>query len=174
METMRRFFSRSCSTTFQTTVLFCAVVCASWIIDRITKIAVDGYIPGHMVARDFIPGILHIQMVHNTGAAWGVFGNATGALAAFSMVVCIAAIVWFFWRGRTYLSIVATVAFGLLIGGGLGNGYDRVFVGYVIDFLNCAFIQFPIFNIADVCITLGIVLLIISLLFESRTESKQE
>ena len=60
----------------------------------------------------------------------------------------------------------------LVVGGGVGNLIDRIRTGVVVDYLNCLFINFPVFNFADVCICVGVGLLVLSLLLDMRREQK--
>jgi signal peptidase II len=110
--------------------------------------------------------ILSITKIYNTGAAFGIFQNKTIFLAVFSIF---AIIVMSVYIARTYksLNFVNTVAWGLILGGTIGNFSDRLSLGYVLDFIRLDFINFPIFNIADLCINTGAALLIIYMLFDS-------
>ena len=106
--------------------------------------------------------------MHNTGGAWGIFSDSTFALGVFSIIVCVA-LAGFFIATIKDTNGVQTVAFALIIAGGIGNAIDRFTQGYVTDFIEFSFIDFPVFNIADIGVTCGFVLLIIGILFSMRT-----
>lgn len=109
-----------------------------------------------------IPGVLEITHFVNTGAAFSMLKGRTLLLAALS-VLLLAALTVFFMRSPD-LNTGARLALGLLAGGGLGNLADRVVFGGVTDYIRLLFIPFPVFNLADICITCSILYLIVGLL----------
>lgn len=116
---------------------------------------------------------LSVTKIYNTGAAFGIFENKTLYLAVFSVFIIIAISVYLV---RTYksLNLLNTIAWGLVLGGTIGNFVDRLSLGYVLDFIRLDFVNFPIFNIADVCINSGAMLLIIYILSTSNDNSSQK
>ncbi len=109
-----------------------------------------------------IKNFFYLTLVHNEGAAWGLFSNTKviiGIGTIIAMIVIYRFIYCFKQNTRNNL------AFGLLIGGLSGNLIDRVFTGYVIDFLDFYIFgyDFPVFNVADICIVIGVLLLIIAI-----------
>ena len=111
---------------------------------------------------DLIPGVLAFHGTRNTGMAFGWFAGGTVLLAVFSAMACAA--VWLLAR-RQPLSRLRQYGAGLLLGGALGNLLDRVFLGYVIDFIDPVFLHWFVFNLADAGVTCGAALLAVSLLF---------
>jgi signal peptidase II len=146
------------------------------VIDRITKRIVTQQVPdGHV--HVVIPGIFHISHVHNTGAAFSMFAeNASpdtvrNILIAFSVVAAII-IFTMLWRiGRSLT--VSSVALALILGGALGNLYDRIRLHYVIDFLAVRIYHYnwPDFNVADSCICIGAGLLLLEI-FRPQSETQ--
>jgi signal peptidase II len=151
----------------KTLSLFGGIVIVWFIFDRVVKMACDTVRPGTVLIPHVL-GLFDFQLVHNTGAAWGMFGGSTAPLGVFSLLVCagIAAYVFAYRKGRC--SVLETVALSLVFAGGLGNAIDRLAMGYVVDFINCTFIDFPVFNIADIGVTCGVALFLLALLLESR------
>ncbi|HCJ11590.1 MAG: signal peptidase II [Verrucomicrobia bacterium GWF2_51_19] len=96
----------------------------------------------------------YITRVHNTGAAWGLFQNASLVLAALAILACLAI---FYFRKTWINSKISQGLMGALVGGILGNLFDRLSYGYVIDFIDVhlPFYHWPTFNIADCAIVLG-------------------
>ncbi len=88
--------------------------------------------------------------VKNTGAAWGILKNSQFFLIVVSLIVLFYVIRYFSYH---------PLAFSILLGGILGNLVDRIFRGYVIDFINIKLFNYPLFNIADSCITIAILLI---------------
>ncbi len=126
------------------------VIPAVFIADRLLKIwALHSLSESHSVP--LWPGVMHLTRVNNTGAAFGLWHDSPMALAVFSAfsVVLISA----YLAGR-FGPVSQGAAWALVAGGALGNLYDRVFFGYVIDYLD--FRVWPVFNFADVCISCGV------------------
>lgn len=117
-----------------------------------------------------IPGILELRLVHNTGGAWGMFGDMTTALGVVSILMCVAIAAFIFLYER--ITTLGVVALSLVFAGGLGNAIDRFENGYVIDMISTVFIDFPVFNVADIGVTCGVVLFIVSLLFPTKASDR--
>ena len=123
---------------------------------------------------DFIKGIIDIQYIHNRGAAWGILSGKTWILLIFTvtvMALCLVLLLKTFKGSRIML-----FAMTLVISGGIGNLYDRIFRdGNVVDFLHFEFWpDFPIFNVADCAICVGAGLLILYLLQETVKDYKNK
>ena len=129
-------------------------------LDLATKYVFDGmFEEGTGVSL----GIFNLIIVHNHGAAWGIFSGNQVGLVILSLVF-LAIFVWFYVKDKKK-SWLLTVTFAFLCAGCLGNLYDRLVFGYVRDFIQFAFWQsFPVFNFADICVCVGAGLLILSLL----------
>ena len=151
------------------------MVCVAvlWLaFDLATKAYFDSgaYQVGQDIAGPFLV-LFKFTLVHNTGAAWGMFAGNTAALGAFSLFVC-ALLVVYLMVFNPNAKIGEVIALGLVFAGGLGNAYDRFFTGYVVDFINVTFMDFPVFNIADIGVTCGIVVFFIYLLlFDFKEDS---
>jgi len=106
-------------------------------------------------------------VVKNTGIAWGFMRNSGIFLAIFTVILTLCAVVLWWFYGRK--SVFACVAFGTFIAGAIGNIYDRIVFGYVRDFISMPFwSSFPIFNFADMCLTIGTGLLVYWFLFRGK------
>lgn len=115
-----------------------------------------------------IDGVVEFINVKNTGAAFSILNNATWLLAIVSAIFCIGIIVYVLKRkpkSKLYLTGIF-----MMFAGAFGNGIDRIFRGYVIDFIKVMFIDFPVFNIADILIVLGALLCIVYIGFLNREE----
>lgn len=136
--------------------------------DRVTKVLAMAL----EQERTLVPGILNARYVQNTGIAFSLFsgGGAGLILVTFALV---AGIVAWLVAGPDEPRIFRS-GLWLLAGGGLGNLYDRIVYGYVIDFLETAFIRFPVFNIADVCICAGAGLAMLGLLLDEMKTKAQK
>lgn len=107
-----------------------------------------------------IPGVLDLTFIRNDGAAWGMLsGRQTLLIVATSIVIVLIMVYASVKKGE--LSRLELLALGLIAGGGLGNLISRIAEGAVVDFLNIHLI--PIFNVADIGVTVGCVFIVISL-----------
>jgi signal peptidase II len=136
------------------------------LLDRLSKIWVVNHITTG-TGLNVIPGVFRLTHVLNTGAAFSLFADSLtplivrNSLIAFS-VLAIILVFAVLWRSGRELSPSA-VALALILGGAIGNLYDRVRFSYVVDFLEVKIINYhwPDFNIADSCIVIGACLLLI-------------
>ena len=120
-----------------------------------------------------------LTLLHNTGAAFSFLANAGGwqrwAFALIAMVVSVVLVIWMQRTERRYWWL--GLALSMVLGGALGNLYDRVVLGYVIDFISLHHngYYFPAFNLADSAITLGAMILIFDMLFlEAKRKTSEE
>lgn len=156
----------------RTIALFGAIVVVWWLLDRATKLAFDVATPGTVLQRNVL-NLFDFRLVHNTGAAWGMFGDSTAALGVFSLIVCAIILIYYLAYRKGASNIPETIALALVFAGGLGNAFDRLTLGYVVDFIQCTFIDFPVFNVADIGVTCGVVLLLLSILFADHERDNQ-
>lgn len=152
-------------------VLFCSVFAIWEVLDRLSKSYFESALELGESLSGPVPGLVNFVLVHNTGGAWGMLSDSTLALAIFSLVVCIAIAVYAlgFNRGATW---VETASLALVVAGGFGNAVDRFSYGYVVDFINFGFIDFPVFNIADIGVTVGMVVFFVALLIRTFNEER--
>ena len=133
-----------------------------FVLDRVTKIvAVSNMSYGQSIR--ILPNILHFTFVLNNGTAFGLFKGANMVLAILS-VFAIALIIFYVLKNKA-LVFLNSLALGLILGGAMGNLFDRIRFGYVIDFID--FRIWPVFNIADSAITIGTCFLAWNLLKQS-------
>ncbi len=112
-------------------------------------------------------GVFHFTHVTNPGAAFSLFADAGGWLRWLSLIVSVG-LMAFAWFGPA-MNRWEQAGYGFILGGALGNGVDRFAAGEVVDFLDFRLIQFPVFNLADVFINIGIIcLLIAAFIYPSR------
>ena len=137
-------------------------------IDQIIKFVVSN----SNINMEIISNFLSLKYAQNTGIAFSLLPNSRVLILIISIVLLI---VIFSIIKKEYVNkkeIIYDISFGLLIGGILGNLIDRLFRGYVIDFISLKLLNyyFPIFNIADLCITIGVIILILIELTKSDKE----
>lgn len=141
-----------------------AVAAAVLVIDQITKYLVVSHFNLYE-SIPLIPGVLNLTYIHNRGAAFGIFQNQTLPFVIITLVA-LALGVWVLYK-RYFNHPLMDWAILLILSGGLGNLIDRVFRhGNVVDFLETAFMQFPVFNIADCAVVIGAGLMILYLILD--------
>ena len=151
--------------------LFAVIVLVWLVFDRLTKAYFEGAYELGQAGTNC--GLFRFTLVHNTGAAWGMFGNSTFALGITSSITCVLIVLVFaFWEKLAghAPNALETIALALVCSGGLGNAIDRFSQLYVVDFIDFTFIDFPVFNVADIGVTCGFALLVIGYLLVTRKE----
>lgn len=154
-------------------LLWILIIAASVILDQATKLLVVNTMDyGQPIV--FIKNIFSFQYIHNYGAAWGMFSNHRWVFMLITSLALIAMPI-ILYRYRK-LHFLFGLSLSLFIGGAIGNMIDRVFLGYVVDFLEFTFIDFPIFNVADICVVCGAIIMMVYVIFfdkELLTDKKQ-
>ena len=121
------------------------------VADQVTKAAVRKMLGSTTVP--VIPGIVDFVHLENTGGAFSIGQGATAVFSAIS-VICLLVTLYVIWKPE-HMPVWLVVPVSLVAGGALGNLIDRIIRGSVTDFIATAFVDFPVFNVADMCITIG-------------------
>ena len=138
------------------------------IVDRVTKIFVERRFGVPYGPREVVDHILFLTVTRNRGAAFGLFQNFTAGFLLISAVVMIGILIYYWrlpaddWSARLGLALV--------FGGAIANAYDRGVKGSVIDFIQVP--HYPIFNVADSAITVGVAVLLLGTLWRSRRSQR--
>ena len=130
------------------------------IFDQVTKYLV---VQNFAALGDTLPlwnNVFHFTYVINTGAAFSFFRGQVEILRWISLIVSLFLIIFIWYTPR--LTLLEQLGYGLILSGAIGNGIDRFLFGYVVDFLDFRLINFPVFNLADVAINIGVLLLLIA------------
>ena len=130
-------------------------------IDQIIKLLVLEHLKP-MGSLTLIDGFIQLNYAENTGAAFGSFSGKTTFLSIFTLAIIILGLIYLFVKKRKV--DVEYICISLIISGGLGNLVDRIFRGYVVDYIsiNIFGYHFPIFNFADMCIVISVILIFVS------------
>lgn len=121
-------------------------------------------------AVDFIIGFVEFRYAENTGMAFSMFSGGRWFFIVMTAVATAGIVAYMFIKTQDNLWLYWTL--GVLAAGALGNLIDRVFLGYVIDFINPVFVNFAVFNIADCAVTLASVSLVAYLIFDMLKKEK--
>ena len=160
---MHRMPGRRRETFKASLIWFYLLVGFVFLTDQLTKCLAVTYLEPHP-SIPVLPNIFHFTLVYNKGIAFGLFHNHESLLLV--LITTSLFLLFFFSRHVSELSLLTRWAFGLILGGALGNWIDRVHHGYVIDFLD--FRIWPVFNFADTMISIGVGLYFLSLLKKEK------
>ena len=138
------------------------VIILGLVLDQVVKMAVVNNI-GLSEQKPVIKGVLSLTHLRNNGAAWSILEGQQWFFVLTTVLV-LAVAIWFWIKNlsKNWYAIGLT----LIISGALGNFIDRVRQGYVVDMFQLDFINFPIFNVADILLSIGFVVLFIGILIE--------
>lgn len=134
------------------------------LLDQITKhFAYSSLRTGGSI--EILDGIFRLNYCENRGAAFGILQNKLWLFVIITVVI-LGAVIYFMIKKKPKNKLLV-ISLTMLTGGALGNFIDRIFRGYVVDFLDFCLINFPIFNVADCFVVIGAILLAIYILFFS-------
>ncbi len=150
-----------------------AAVVLTYTLDRLSKNWALGNLQMHN-SQPFIDGFLKLTLTTNTGAAFSLGANNGAFMTVTAVVLTAALTAWVASRiaRRQPIPILELVGLSCIIGGSLGNLTDRFLQGHVTDFLEFAFFTFPVFNVADACINIGLGLVLIARIGKGEPEGK--
>lgn len=144
------------------------------VVDLVTKYLASEKLGAGSVT--IIPHLIDFKYTTNPGAAWGILAGKQ-AFLIFLAVLFVAVFIWYYIKERNKTWLL-TISVGLLLAGCIGNMIDRIFLGYVRDFIMFDFWKsFPVFNIADIALCIGVALFIIYLIVyfvKTGKEKKEE
>lgn len=155
-------------------ILWSLIVLIIIALDQISKYWVVNNI-GLTDSFTVIPKVIDFVYVKNTGAAFSFLSDKTYGivlLSCISVVFCVG-VIWFMIKKKPQQKLL-TISLALMLSGAIGNVIDRIFKGYVVDFIETTFIKFPVFNIADIAITIGASLIIIYVLVFEKSKNTNE
>ena len=167
--------------------MFFACAVAVFVLDQLTKLAVINNIPwevgnptyhfyGNSQPIPIIEDFLYIVHITNEGAAWGILSGQTYLLSSIALLALAA--VWIFRNQLGFDTGCGQLALGIFAGGVVGNLFDRICYGHVIDFIDVHLplieYRWPAFNVADCGITVGVAVYIISVLIDEREKKREK
>ena len=142
--------------------VFIATALIALAVDQLSKAMVRAAMVEQQSAR-LIPHVMNLTYVRNEGAAFGLFPGRQPVFIVTSTLVLF--VIAAFWRRTRPVQWPVVVALGLVTAGAVGNLIDRLILGYVTDFFELGFLEFPVFNVADSCIVVGVAILMLWILF---------
>lgn len=153
------------------TVIYAVIALLIIVFDQLAKLWT---VTNAELGRNFgeIPFIADLVYVQNTGAAFSIFSGKVEILSIVSVIFCIGVIVYWILKKPKHPLLCTSVS--LMFSGALGNAIDRILRGFVVDYIDVKFMDFPVFNIADIAITVGAVLLVIYVMFFDKGKTENE
>lgn len=140
------------------------------LIDQIIKIVISTKLYSSTIL--LIPHVLNLTYIQNTGAAFGIGSNSTSMFIAVNIIV-IGLIVYFIYSKKEEISNSILISLHLIIAGGISNLIDRVIRGFVIDYIDISqLIKYPVFNLADVFIVIGCIIIAIYIIKDNIVKKK--
>lgn len=140
-------------------------------------IAVDQLVKAWTVANieldtvePFLPGFMSLAYLRNYGAAWSILQNQQWFFTIVTLIV-VTVLIWYYIK-QIQGNIWTLFSLSLMIAGAMGNFIDRIRLGYVVDMFHLDFISFPVFNVADICLSVGVGILFICIMKEESNGSK--
>ena len=147
----------------QTKLYFFSLSIFIVLIDQFTKYLIF-YNHKIFLNKDFL--LFKLDFVKNYGAAFNIFSGSRVFLSLISIFFSIL-IIYLMFRKNT-LNSLDLYSFSFILGGTIGNGIDRIYRGFVVDFINLNIINFPVFNIADISINIGFIILLYNIFKNNR------
>ena len=154
-----------------TLIILISIIAASIGVDQIVKAIVSS----NMSVGETIPvieDVFHFTYIRNEGAAFGMLSNHRWVFMIISTVALIALSVYLFKFCKERM--LTRIGIALIIGGGIGNMIDRIILGYVVDMIDCRFIDFYVFNIADSCVCVGAGIVLLGFILDFIKELKEK
>ncbi|MGX4632340.1 signal peptidase II [Carnobacterium divergens] len=137
------------------------------IVDQVTKYLVVQNIELYQI-KAFLPGVLSWMYIQNTGAAWSILEGQMWFFYVITTVVIIGVI--YIMQKYAKESRLFSMGLALILAGALGNFIDRIRLGYVVDMVRVELFDFPIFNVADMSLSIGVALIIVYVLLDEKNK----
>lgn len=152
-------------------MVYIAIIILLALVDQLSKYKIDNWlVEGE--THPVIGGFLHLTYVKNRGIAFGIFQGKLDIISIITVIVIVGVGIYFF-KNRKNFSIFEKLGYSFILGGAIGNIIDRIFRGFVVDMIDFRGIWVFVFNLADVWINIGVILIIIDSLLENKRKKKK-
>ncbi|MEQ0487501.1 signal peptidase II [Anaerococcus murdochii] len=141
-------------------MIYIIIIILGLVLDRVSKI----YAVNNFIENPIESSFINLTYLENRGAAFGILQDKR----IFFLIITIAIVcylLYYFYKSYKTNPTILNTALAMIISGALGNFYDRFVNGFVVDFLEFSFFSFPVFNVADIFVTLGCGLMIVYIIF---------
>ena len=156
---------------YKTLIIVCLIILSGFILDLITKSIANNTLE-LLYRNKIINNFFYFTLCYNTGGAWSIFSGNVLMLIIFS-IIALGLVIYTMTRSTSKLYIYSSALF---VSGLLGNLFDRIVYGKVIDFLDFIIFgyDFPVFNVADCFICIGVGLMLLGIIKEEKTNGKED
>lgn len=141
-------------------MIYIIIIILGLVLDRVSKI----YAVNNFIENPIESPFINLTYLENRGAAFGILQDKRNFFLIITIAIVCYLLYYFYKSYKTNPTILNT-ALAMIISGALGNFYDRFVNGFVVDFLEFSFFSFPVFNVADIFVTLGCGLMIVYIIF---------
>lgn len=141
-------------------MIYIIIIILGFVLDRVSKI----YAVNNFIENPIESPFINLTYLENRGAAFGILQDKRNFFLIITIAIVCYLLYYFYKSYKTNPTILNT-ALAMIISGALGNFYDRFVNGFVVDFLEFSFFSFPVFNVADIFVTLGCGLMIVYIIF---------
>ncbi len=140
-------------------MIYLVIIIMGLVIDRLTKI----YAVNNLMEKNIDGKVFNLTYLENRGAAFGILQDKRLIFIILTTAIVIYLLYYFIKNIKTS-PMILNLSLAMIISGAIGNFYDRLIQGYVVDFIEFSFVRFPVFNVADILVTAGCALMIIYIL----------
>lgn len=137
-------------------MIYLIIIILGLVVDRLTKI----YAVNNLMEKSIDGKLINLTYLENRGAAFGILQDKRLVFIILTTAIVLY-LLYYFVKNIKTSPMILNLSLAMIISGAIGNFYDRLIQGYVVDFLEFSFVKFPVFNVADILVTVGCALMII-------------
>ncbi len=137
-------------------MIYLIIIILGLVVDRLTKI----YAVNNFMEKSIDGKLINLTYLENRGAAFGILQDKRRVFIILTTAIVLY-LLYYFVKNIKTSPMILNLSLAMIISGAIGNFYDRLIQGYVVDFLEFSFVKFPVFNVADILVTVGCALMII-------------
>ena len=137
-------------------MIYLIIIILGLVVDRLTKI----YEVNNLMEKSIDGKLINLTYLENRGAAFGILQDKRLVFIILTTAIVLY-LLYYFVKNIKTSPMILNLSLAMIISGAIGNFYDRLIQGYVVDFLEFSFVKFPVFNVADILVTVGCALMII-------------
>lgn len=150
-------------------MIYFLIIVVGIVLDRLTKI----YAVKNLMVNPIESKLINLTYLENRGAAFGILQDKR-ILFVILTISIVLYLIYYFVKNIKKNPPILNIALAMIISGAIGNFYDRLFQAYVVDFIEFSFVNFPVFNVADIFVTLGCGLMIIYIMIHGEKSNDRK
>lgn len=150
-------------------MIYFLIIVVGIVLDRLTKI----YAVKNLMVNPIESKLINLTYLENRGAAFGILQDKR-ILFVILTISIVLYLIYYFVKNIKKNPTILNIAMAMIISGAIGNFYDRLFQAYVVDFIEFSFVNFPVFNVADIFVTVGCGLMIIYIMLHGEKSNDRK